>query len=299
MVRSFVATDGLLDLAAEQWGMFTTSQARQEGLSAQVLARLADNGYLERIRHGVYRIAGTPHGPAERLQAAWLALRPDLAAHARLVQDSVEAVVSHRSAAQLHQLGDLDADRLEFTASRRRQARDSDVRFHLAVVPRQDWTLVDGLPVTTPLRTITDLAQVRLDGGHLAGIVRDAVTTLHLDPDQVARGLRPFAHHYGAALGDGHAFLSDLLHLVGVPESTMTTAELMRSPEQQRMFDALVTAIATARIRPRDLQAALDQSGAATPEARDSSDVVVVARTMSGHAKVRPPQGDAEQHTDA
>jgi hypothetical protein len=145
------------DDAAAQWGLFTTAQARAQGLTAQALARLADDGVVERLRHGVYRVTGAPPHPSDPLRAAWLALDPIRSAAERVSAYSMEPVdvVSHRSAAQLHHLGDLDADRLEFTTAVRRQTRSADVRFHRAALTRRDWSLIEGLPVTTVLRTIT------------------------------------------------------------------------------------------------------------------------------------------------
>lgn len=198
-------------------------------MSAQALARLTDAGNLERVRHGVYRIMGSPPSPWAGLQAAWLTLQPTLNVAERLRLPDVE-VVSHRSATQLHRLGDLDADRLEFITPVRRQTRDREVRLHRGTVSPEERTVVDGLPVTTPLRTIVDLAATRLDGDHLAGVVRDAVTTLHLDPDVVTGALRPYAHHYGAPLGDGQGLLADLLQRAGVPKAVpRTVAELLRA----------------------------------------------------------------------
>jgi predicted transcriptional regulator of viral defense system len=227
-------------------------------MSAQALARLAELGHLERLRHGVYRITGTPPGQWSNLQAAWLALQPDLGVAERLSLPGVE-VVSHRSAAQIHRIGDLDADRLEFLTPERRQTRDRDVRLRRGVVAPADRTVVEGLPVTTPLRTIVDLAAARLDGDHLAGVVRDAVTTLHLDPDLVAQALRPYAHRYGAPLGDGRGLLTDLLQRVGVPQATRTAAELWSAPLAQRAIDDLLP---TTRVNPlpQQVQAALDEA---------------------------------------
>ena len=210
----------------DQWGMTTTAQARNEGLSSQQLARLADTGALERLRQGVYRVAGAPTNPNDDLRAAWLALAPALTAQERLADPNVE-VVSHRSAAVVHQLGDLDADRLEFTTRARKQTRDSQVRFHRRRLGAGEWTLVDGLPVTTVLATIGDLAAGRLDGGHLAGVVRDAVTTHHVDLDEVVAVLSPYAHHYGAPLGQGGTLLTRMLEQAGVPESTLAVGRLV------------------------------------------------------------------------
>ena len=209
----------LADLAAGQWGLFTTAQGRAIGFSTQRIARLARNGTVERIRHGVYRVSGAPSVPNEQLRAAWLVIEPRFTAGERL-DGKHPAVVSHRSAARVHNLGDLDADVMEFTVTRRKQSRLDDVRYRVATLDPGRWTLVDGLPTTTILSTIDDLATDHLDGGHLASIVRDAVTTGRADADAVVTVLRPHAHKYGVALGDGSGLLDRFLSEAGVPEST-------------------------------------------------------------------------------
>lgn len=73
-------------IAAERWGMFTTAQAAEVGVSRKVLSGLAASGAIERLAHGVYRMAGAP--PAEHeidvVRIHWLALnrieRPVVAA---------------------------------------------------------------------------------------------------------------------------------------------------------------------------------------------------------------------------
>jgi len=136
-------------------------------------------------------------------------------------------VVSHRSAASVHEIGDLDANVWEFTVATRRQSRRHDTRFHLGDLGRGDWTMIGVLPVTTVLVTIGDLAAARIDGGHLAGVVRDAVVTCHLDVGAVAAVLRPHAHHYGAPLGDGQQLVEQFLAEAGVPTSTVAVGELV------------------------------------------------------------------------
>lgn len=209
----------LADLAAGQWGLFTTAQAKELGFSTQRIARLADRGTIERLRHGVYRISGAPSVPDEQIRAAWLVIEPRATAGERL-DAKQPAVVSHRSAARLHDLGDVDADVMEFTTARRKQSRLGDVRFRVAKLDRDRWTLVDGLPATTVIATIENLATDQLDGGHLAGIVRDAVITGRASTDAVISALRPYAHRYGAALGDGSGLLDRFLAEAGLPEST-------------------------------------------------------------------------------
>ena len=218
----------LADLAAEQWGLVTTAQARSLGVSAQAVARLADQGTLERLTHGVYRVSGAPPEPLDELRAAWLILDPGRRSSERL-RDSSPPMISHRSAALLHGLGDLDADEHEFTAATRKQSRRTDVRLHRSHVGRDDWTVVDGLPVTSVLRTVSDLAAARIDGGHLASVVRDALTLKGVDDQRLAEVLRSHASHYGAPRSNGLALLSRLLQESGVPESLRRAVELASS----------------------------------------------------------------------
>jgi hypothetical protein len=141
-------------------------------------------------------------------------------------------VVSHRSAAIVHRLGDLDADYLDFIIRSRKQTRDPRVRFHRRYLDTKDQTLVDGLPVTTALATIGDLASAHLDGGHLAGVVRDAVMTQHVDLDDVTGILGPFAHHYGSPRGAGSDLLRQLLHQAGIP-ANVSAAALLLAPQPE------------------------------------------------------------------
>lgn len=222
----------LLDVAAlasEQWGLVTTAQAAEVGASAKMMARWANDGAIERLAHGVYKLTGTAYDPREDLRVAWLSLDPKRAATDRIIAESVDAVVSHRSAARLHELGDLDADLHQFTVKERRQSRRADVRIRhkSAGIDRNSWILVGGLPVTTVLTTIVDLAADGTDGGHLAGVVRDAIATSAVDLVKLSEALRPFAHKYGVQTGDGLALVQRLLDEAPLPQTTLQAAELM------------------------------------------------------------------------
>jgi putative AbiEi antitoxin of type IV toxin-antitoxin system len=215
---------GLALIAEDQWGMVSTAQAAAAGVSPQALSQLAARGVLDRLTHGVYRLVGVPPDPRDELRAAWIALDPRRTAADRIAAAPTE-VVSHHSAAALHGIGDLVPDRLEFTAAVRRQTRRHDIRIHRANLGSHDWTLVDGLPVTTALRTITDLAKGHLDRGHLAGVVRDALVRLLTSPSDVSAALTPYAPHYGVLTGGGDQLLDVLLEEAGVPQSTVDVAQ--------------------------------------------------------------------------
>ncbi|WP_280484430.1 type IV toxin-antitoxin system AbiEi family antitoxin domain-containing protein [Nocardia cyriacigeorgica] len=209
----------LADLAEGQWGLFTSAQVRELGFGAQQLKRMADAELITRLRHGVYRLTGVPEAPQDAIRAEWLALDPHRLASDRLQDDVPVGVVSHRSAAQLQDLGDLDADIHEFTVPKRRGTRSPEVKFHIRELAQQDWHLVAGLPVTRPLRTVIDLAAARIDGGHLATVARDAILTGDTTRDELAVALRPYAHHYGMPIGAGDKLLRNFIGHAGVPES--------------------------------------------------------------------------------
>lgn len=241
-------------LAAEQWGLVTAAQARALGVSNQTAGKLTERGSLKRLAYGVYRVTGAPAGPLDDLRAAWLAIEPARRAAER-VRDEVSVVVSPRAAAAaVHRYGDLDGDVYEFTTPRRRRSRRPDVRFHRADVDPGDWTVVDGLPVTTPERTIVDLAAAQIDGGHLAGLVRDALTGYAVDEDKLADRLRLYAHRYGAPLGDGSRMIETLLDQAGVPASSQVTSAAVRAALASGMpsgIDANAITTILANISPR------------------------------------------------
>ncbi|MFI8977155.1 type IV toxin-antitoxin system AbiEi family antitoxin domain-containing protein [Nocardia asteroides] len=239
----------LAELAESQWGLLTTAQASAIDVDPKQLQRLVDYGVLTRLRYGVYRLAGVPDSPTEPLRAEWLALDPSRTVGERISDELPFGVVSHRSAADLHGLGDLDADYLEFTVPTRRGTRNPDVRFHRALLTPDEWSLVDGLPVTTPARTIGDLAAARTDGGHLASVVRDAL--LHgVSADEIAEELAPYAHRYGAPVDDGSGLINLFITQAGVPESSLALSAPALQPviAAKSAFDQALRKFAHGRV---------------------------------------------------
>ncbi|WCT05940.1 hypothetical protein [Rhodococcus qingshengii] len=118
------------------------------------------------------------------------------------------------------------------------------VRFHVATLDPTHWSQLDGLPVTTTARTIVDLASSRTDGGHLAGVVWDALRTDQVSRGQLESDLRPFAHLYGAPLGDGAGLIAALIDHV-VPSDLMSPPTEMRLSRQEE-----ATAIGEAKHGP-------------------------------------------------
>jgi predicted transcriptional regulator of viral defense system len=211
----------IAELAEGQWGLLTAAQARAAGISRVQLTRLADDEMLTRLAHGVYVLRGAAGMEHVELRAAWLGLDPEWMAADRLRNPTEGAVVSHASAARLHQLGDLDADRYEFTLAERKQSRRTDVRLHRAPLKAGEVTVVAGLPVTKPERVIVDLLADRHDGEHVARALAAAFEARSIDLEQLAPRLGPFAERFGFPAGHGDEVLDHLLEVGGVADQVV------------------------------------------------------------------------------
>jgi predicted transcriptional regulator of viral defense system len=210
---------------AGQWGMVTTRQAQMLGVDEVTLHRLKTAGLLEGVRHGVHALTSAEASDTRAEQAAWLALRPGVAGWERPKLDPDGGVISHRSAARQHGLGDLVHTRVEMTVPRRRTMRDPNVWLHRAELTDADVTVLNGLPVTTPTRLIRDLLDQHIDASHIATIIRQAVEGGQVRLDELAEQLKPYARRYGAKPLSGTALLELLLAQIG-----LSTQELAVRP---------------------------------------------------------------------
>jgi len=205
----------ITDIAQEQWGLVTRSELERAGVPQTTIERMtAPGSSLERVAHGVYRLAGTPAPDHLELRAAWLQLAPGVPAWERRPD---EGVVSHRSAAAICGIGHLPADRHEFTVPRRRQTRRPDVRIHVRHVDDGEWIALQGLPLTRPSRIASDLLWDREDPEAVAQIVVDAIRGAFDYPGTFADSLAPHAARFGLRRADGIALLGWFFELVGDP----------------------------------------------------------------------------------
>jgi very-short-patch-repair endonuclease len=134
-------------LAARQHGVVAIRQLVAFGLTQQAVSRRAAAGRLRRVHQGVYAVGHTVLGPHGRWMAAVLAGGPG-------------AVLSHGSAAALWELRPSAAVLIDVT-TRRSGRRRPGIRIHRPrSLPDTEITVRDGIPVTTPARTILDLAAV-------------------------------------------------------------------------------------------------------------------------------------------
>jgi predicted transcriptional regulator of viral defense system len=146
---SDVDHDALYKQAEAQAGYFTAQQAVDAGMDRSTLSHHArPGGRYERIRPGLYRMRHFPSSPFEHVTAAWLPLR------------GADAVVSHESALEMHELSDLIPDAVDLTmpCSERGARRRQGVQLHTTSNPPSEAEIqtISGLPVTNPERSIVD-----------------------------------------------------------------------------------------------------------------------------------------------
>ncbi len=141
----------LFDVASEQHGSFTVEQAHRCGFSWRTLLHHVKRGRFLHVRRGLYRLRDYPTSPRDEAAAAWLAVGKH------------DSVVSHESALDLLDLSDVIADRVHLIVPRARRGLHAPpgVAVHTTSCPLRpdEVTTVDGIPVTTPARSIVDAAE--------------------------------------------------------------------------------------------------------------------------------------------
>jgi very-short-patch-repair endonuclease len=134
------------ELAERQRGVVLRSQLRALGMSDNAIAHAVRVNQLHRIFHGVYAVGRSQIDERGRLLAATLACGSG-------------AVVSHRSAAALLRLLDQGPVVIDVIAPSAHGRGIDGIRFHRVRPPRRDERgTVDGIPCTSPPRTLVDLA---------------------------------------------------------------------------------------------------------------------------------------------
>ena len=184
-----------------QYGLVTSAQAADSGIDSTTMTRLSQRDIIRRVRRGVYILAGVAEDALTEIRAAWLATSPQVLAEDRL-KDEVPIVVSHVSAASVLNLGDITPAKHMFSSPLRKQSSAADIRHRIAALPDDDITVVEGIPVTTALRTVVDLARDYLDGDQLHHVIADAVHDHRVKVSSLSKRLAPYAEEYGYDSGE-------------------------------------------------------------------------------------------------
>jgi predicted transcriptional regulator of viral defense system len=131
------------ELAGRQHGVVARQQLLALGFGRDQIGRRIRLGRLIRLDAGVYAVGHSAQTQGGFWMAAVLGCGPG-------------AVLSHHSAAALWGIGN-GRELIHVTAPRRGQSRTAVDR-HFARLPGDERTALDGIPVTTPPRTVLDLA---------------------------------------------------------------------------------------------------------------------------------------------
>jgi very-short-patch-repair endonuclease len=138
----------ITEVSSRQYGLFNRAQAVRLGADDDMVKRALSSERITQEAEGVYGMPGWPESWWREVWRAFLATGPD-------------AVVSHETAAAIHRLTNFPQGRIVLTTPH------GDHHWHGLADMRQSTDLRpghvlvrDGLPLTTPVRTLFDLAAV-------------------------------------------------------------------------------------------------------------------------------------------
>jgi hypothetical protein len=138
----------LVELAGGQHGVVSLGQLESIGLSPSAVRTRVAAGTLHRVHAGVYAVG-----------------RPDLPKYGRwmaaVLACGEETLLSHGSAAALHELLGAGGGRIDVTIPHRRRGSKPGIRVHRFMsLSAPDRAVVRGIPCTSVPRTLLDLAAV-------------------------------------------------------------------------------------------------------------------------------------------
>jgi hypothetical protein len=149
-------SDRSVDETLRLAGIATTADLRAVGMSKRQIKTGANHGVLVPLGRGVYAKTVRAGKPSDGDNG-------ELRAMAALAVVGPGAVVSHQSAARLYGIDLLGNPRPEITLTcppRRGWRGRNGIHVHAVDIPVDHVTRRGGLPVTTPARTVVDLARL-------------------------------------------------------------------------------------------------------------------------------------------
>lgn len=148
--------------AFRQAGYFTAAQAKELGYSYQAQKYHVDAGNWVRVDRGVFRLMDWPQGPDDE----WIRWS---------LWSSGRGVVSHESALNAYDLSDVSPTKIHLTVPVGFHAKDDFVVTHVAELAEDDIETRQGWRITSPLRTLLDVASGELSQEHIDAAVADAI----------------------------------------------------------------------------------------------------------------------------
>ncbi|MBI5150765.1 MAG: hypothetical protein HZA28_08375 [Candidatus Omnitrophica bacterium] len=156
----------LFEIASQQGGYFTAKQAVEAGYSYRLHYYHSHRGNWRNVDRGVFRLVDFPNSPHEDL------VRWSLWSRSR--QDIPQAVFSHETALSLHEISEVMPGRIHATVSPGFRKRTAGCVIHKAILKPEEIEKREGFFVTTPIRTIIDVAEGNISPEQVEKAVRDA-----------------------------------------------------------------------------------------------------------------------------
>jgi very-short-patch-repair endonuclease len=174
--RAKSVNESVHDVIARQFGVISTEQAVRFGISASAVSRRVASGEWARVFPGVCRATAAEVTLRQRALAA-------------VLWAGGGALVSHATAARLWEFEHTRGDTIEIWLAYPHNRRHEDVTVHRGNrLDRADRTVLDGIPITTPTRTLIDIAG-RLEDHKLLAVMEDLIRRDMVRPDRLAARL--------------------------------------------------------------------------------------------------------------
>ena len=248
-------------VAAAHWGVLSLDELRSCGLTRKEVISRVGNGHLHPLYRGVYAVGHAKLTREGAFLAAVKACGPN-------------AVLSHFSAAALYGLVRWDDRYPQVTVADTTPRRHRGIRTHRTTIP--DATHHQGIPVTTPARTLIDLAG-QLDYRTLRRTVREAQRQLVTIPQ-----------------------ILDTLDRLGPRPGTANLTKILATgpaPTRSELEDAVLDLLLNAGFKPPHVNVPINLDGRTIiPDFRwPDQHLVIEADSTEWHDNQLTRQDDAEK----
>lgn len=177
----------LYQIAEEQVGYFSLSQARELNLQRNQIYREVRRKKFERAAWGVYRFAQFPPSRFEEVHVAVLSAGED-------------AIVGFQTALYIYELSDIIPDEIHLILPETSSRRRPGIRVHNVKLAPDDVILWEGFRMTTVARTIVDVARIYFDDTQLELAVRQALARGLTTKDKLATQAAQSTNHVQAVV---------------------------------------------------------------------------------------------------
>jgi very-short-patch-repair endonuclease len=175
--RPQASTWQVQELAGRQHGLVSRRQLLELGFASHAIKHRIANGRLHPVLRGVYAVGRPQISRYGRWMAAVLRCGP-------------RAVLSHQSAGALWEIVAERSGRIELSVPAATTRRVPGLVVHRRILSAEDVTTHRGIPLTTPLCTLIDIAR-RLSPGNLEAAINEADKRDLTDPEQLRSALGP------------------------------------------------------------------------------------------------------------